>query len=281
MGRMPAHRSDTPTTIKTCFGRTGALVAMVHLRALPGTPGSRLSVNEIVQTAADEAGVLAGAGVDALIIENMHDTPYVHAEELGPEQTAIMTGAALAVRDAAPDLPLGVQVLSGGNRQALAIALAAGAQFVRCENFVYAHVADEGLLARAEAGPLLRYRRSIDAEHIAIMCDIKKKHASQALTADISIADAAHAAEFFGADGLIVTGSTTGDAANPEDVRSVRDASACPVIVGSGVTPENAAGFAGSADAFIVGSSMKRDALWSNELDPDRVARMVDALRAP
>jgi len=269
----------TESTIRTCFGRRSALVGMVHVRALPGSPRASLTVDEIIEIAADEARTLADHGVDAVIIENMHDTPYVHGDQLGPEQTAIMTRAAIAVRGAAPDVPLGVQVLSGGNKQALAIALASGASFIRCENFVYAHVADEGLLAQAEAGHLLRYRKSIGAEHIAVICDIKKKHASQALTADISIAEAAHAAEFFCADGLIVTGSTTGAPTSPDDVRAVREASSLPVLVGSGVTPENIAGLVDYADAFIVGSALKRDGVWSNGLDPDRIRLMVEAVR--
>jgi len=81
-------------------------------------------------------------------------------------------------------LPLGVQVLAAANREALAVALAVGATFVRVENFVYAHVADEGLMPVADAGPLLRYRRQIGADHVKILADVKKKHSSHALTAE-------------------------------------------------------------------------------------------------
>jgi membrane complex biogenesis BtpA family protein len=255
-----------------------ALIGMVHLRALPGSPGAHLSLDEIVRTAATEARALAEAGFDALIVENMHDRPYVHGRH-GPETTAAMTRAALAVRDAAPKLPLGVQVLSGGNEEALAIALAAGGSFIRCENFVFSHVADEGLLAEAEAGPLLRYRRKIGAEHVAIYADLKKKHASHAITADISIAEAAEAAAFFGADGVIVTGSATGKPVAVRDLESVAGATDLPVLVGSGVTPESAATLLKHADALIVGSSVKQGGLWSSPLDPSRCRTVVEAVR--
>lgn len=66
-------------------------------------------------------------------------------------------------------------MLAGGNKQALAVALAAGFDFIRAEGFVFAHVADEGLM-NACAGDLLRYRRLIGADHIKIFTDIKKKH---------------------------------------------------------------------------------------------------------
>lgn len=260
----------------TALFRDKALIAMIHVQALPGSPRAELGVDEIVRTAADEARVLADCGFDAVIVENMHDRPYVHGAH-GPETVACMTRVALAVREAAPDLPLGVQVLSGGNREALAIALASGASFIRCENFVFAHVADEGLLPLAEAGPLLRYRRAIGAEQVRIFADLKKKHASHAITADVSIGEAAAAAEFFGADGVIVTGPATGKAASEGDVAAVRAATALPVLVGSGVTPANVASMLGHADAVIVGSHLKRDGLWSSTLDPARCREIVKA----
>ena len=98
-----------------------------------------------------------------------------------------MTAVGLAVRQAST-LPLGVQILAAANREALAVAQACGAAFVRVENFAYAHVADEGLMPTAEAGPLLRYRRQIGADSIQIIADVKKKHSSHAITADVPLA---------------------------------------------------------------------------------------------
>ncbi|GIK18313.1 MAG: BtpA family membrane complex biogenesis protein [Leptolyngbya sp. PLA2] len=257
--------------------RPKALVGMVHAGALPGAPFNETTVEMLAVQAAGEARLLAETGFDAIIVENMHDRPYLHGRH-GPEVAAAMTRIALEVADAT-DLPLGVQVLSGGEREALAVALAAGARFIRCENFVYAHVADEGLLPDAAAGPLLRYRRSIGAEAIAIMCDVKKKHASHAITADVSLAEACHAAEFFGADGLVVTGRFTGEAVAPDDLAEARGATRLPVWVGSGATPESLAALYQHADAVIVGSWIKQAGVWSNPPDADRCRAMVEAAR--
>ena len=98
------------------------------------------------------------------------------------------------VRRAVP-LPLGVQVLAAANEEAIAVALACGATFVRVEGFVFAHVADEGLV-EADAGPLLRYRAAVGAEHVRVFADIKKKHSAHAITADVDVVETAHAAEF-------------------------------------------------------------------------------------
>ncbi|MGE3106849.1 MAG: BtpA/SgcQ family protein [Phycisphaerales bacterium] len=266
-------------------GSRQLLIGMIHVRALPGSPSGRDSVSAVVAAAAREARILRDAGFGALMIENMHDVPYVHAEH-SPEIVACMTRVGLAVRDAAPELPFGVQVLSGGNREAIAVAHAvaeaprAVPAFIRCENFVFSHVADEGLLPRAEAGPLLRYRRRIGADRVSVLCDIKKKHASHALTADISIAQTARAAEFFRADGVIVTGSATGQPVSIDDLRDVRSATSLPVLVGSGATPDNIAALLEHADAVIVGSSIKKAGLWSNPLDPRRCRALVKAFRS-
>ncbi|HUU85756.1 MAG TPA: BtpA/SgcQ family protein [Phycisphaerae bacterium] len=250
-----------------------AIIGMVHVGALPGTPHNTSSLEQIVREAAAEARVLKDGGFDAVMIENMHDRPYL-LREVGAEIVAGMTAVGLAVRQAVA-LPLGVQILAGANRQALAVAQACGASFVRAEGFVFAHVADEGLMGEADAGELLRYRRRIGADQVAVWADVKKKHSSHAITGDVDLAATAEAAEFFGADAVIVTGTATAAPAAVEDVRSARQAVHLPVVVGSGISAQNLRDYWTAADAFIVGSSIKRDGLWSNPLDPDRVQRFT------
>lgn len=268
-------------TMISTFGSERALIGMVHLAALPGTPGSELSPSAIASRAAVEAAVLAEAGFDAILIENMHDRPYL-LRRVGPEILSTMTRAALAVRRAVGDeFPIGIQVLAGANAEALAIAHAVEARFIRAEGFVFAAVADEGLLGEADAGPLLRYRRALGAQGVRIFCDIKKKHSAHAMTADVDIAQTAQAALFCGADGLIVTGSTTGAPVDIEELASVRSVTAqSPVLVGSGVTPESVPELFEHADALIVGSSCKRDGRWSNEPDLARARLLVEAAEA-
>jgi len=255
------------------------LIGMVHLGASPGAPFAKLTPDEIVAKAVAEARILDQAGFDAMILENMHDAPYVHGDELGPEVVALMARTLAAVRYAV-SIPVGIQILSGGNRHALACAHVSGGSFIRCENFVFAHVADEGLLERAEAGALLRYRRSIGAVGIPVYCDIKKKHASHAVTADLTLGDIAEGAEFFGADGVIVTGSATGHPASIDDIAEARRATNLPVLVGSGVTPDALPAIFEHADAVIVGSWIKHDGSWKNPVDADRAAEIIRAARS-
>jgi uncharacterized protein len=266
-----------PRPIAAILGRTNALVGMIHLHSLPGSPRASMPVREIATHAAAEAKALVAAGFDAILIENMHDAPYL-AREVGPETVAAFTRAACAVRESVA-VPLGVQVLAGANHAALAVAIAAECAFIRAEGFVFASVADEGLLDRADAGPLLRTRRNLGADGIAVFADIKKKHSSHAITADTSIGEHAHAAEFFGADGVVVTGTATGVAAEVVDLAAARAGCGLPVLAGSGATASNIRAMLGACDAVIVGSSIKRDGIWWNPLDPARMDALVRAAR--
>ena len=253
------------------------IIGMIHVSALPGTPATAEPIDKIIRSAVAEARLYAECGLDLIAIENMHDRPYLRGC-VGPEIVACMTAVGCAIRNAVP-LKLGIQILAAANSEALAVAQACGADFVRVENFVFAHVADEGLMPEAQAGPLLRYRRQIGATHVRIIADIKKKHASHALTADIDLPETARAAEFFGADGLVVTGTATGRPVDPQDVHQVRQAARVPLWVGSGVTPAGLWDLWDIADGFIVGSYFKRDGLWSNPIERSRVEELMKAVR--
>ncbi|CAL1603280.1 unnamed protein product [Knipowitschia caucasica] len=261
------------------FGRLKSVViGMIHVKALPGTPLFSMDMCQITEDACREAEIYSDAGVDGLIIENMHDIPYTFS--VGPEVCACMTAVCSAVRHQCPSLPLGVQILSSANHQALAVALASGLDFIRAEGFVFSHVADEGLV-NACAGDLLRYRKQIGAERVCIFTDIKKKHSSHALTSDVSIEETARAAEFFLSDGLIITGSATGVQTDPLQLKAVSKAVKIPVLIGSGVTYENVADYM-EANALIIGSHFKTEGHWANAVDPERVKsfmKKVTALR--
>ena len=168
---------------------------MVHVGALPGTPRGGAGIEAIAEKAREEALLLAGAGFDAVIIENMHDVPYLR-RDVGPEIVGGMSIVARAVREGVR-CPVGVQILAGANREAMAVAHAAGLGFIRAEGYVYASVADEGIMEEADAARLMRYRKQIGAEGVRVICDIKKKHSAHSITADVTLAETVRAAEFF------------------------------------------------------------------------------------
>jgi membrane complex biogenesis BtpA family protein len=160
----------------------------------------------------------------------------------------------------------------------MAVAHAAGLDFIRAEGYAYAHVADEGLI-QSSAARLLRYRKLIGATSVQIWTDVKKKHAAHAITADVSLGETAETVEFMGADCVIVTGSATGKPPAIADVQEAKSHCRLPVFLGSGITAANIAEFHEHADGFIVGSTFKVDGVWSNTIDPARVNALIKVVR--
>lgn len=261
----------------TIFPNLKPVIGMVHVQALPGTPKCNMNISEIISLAVSEAKAFEDNGLDAVILENMHDIPYLN-NSAGPEITSALTAVACAVRSAVR-LPLGIQILAGANQAALAVALAADLQFIRAEGFVYSHIADEGYIESC-AGELLRYRKQIGADGIAIFTDIKKKHSAHSITADVSIGETASAAEFFLSDGLIVTGSATGKEILLDDLIEAKKHSSLPVLTGSGITADNLENYWQLADGFIVGSFFKQDGIWSNSLSAERISLFMQKVAA-
>jgi len=263
--------------MNSLFSRSKPIIGVIHVGALPGTPRSSQSVSELVATARNEAKLYRESGVDGVIIENMHDVPYLRGE-VGPEIVAAMTAVSLAVKHEC-GLPVGVQILAGANIEAMAVAHAAGLDFIRAEGYAYAHVADEGLI-QSSAARLLRFRKMIGAERVQVWTDVKKKHAAHAITADVSLGETAETVEFMGADCVIVTGSATGKPPSVEDVDEAKSHCGLSVFLGSGITDTNIGGFHDHADGFIIGTAFKVDGVWSNTVDPVRVSRLMNALNA-
>jgi len=259
---------------KDIFPKKHSIIGMIHLQALPGTPASQYSMDQIIEKSLTDAAIYHMAGVDGLMIENMHDVPYLN-REVGHEITAAMSVIAKEIKREI-DLPCGVQVLAGANKSALAVAKAAGLEFIRGEGFVFGHVADEGWMS-SDAGELLRYRKMIEAD-ILVFNDIKKKHSSHTITADVDLVETAKAAEYFLSDGLIITGSSTGVAADLEELKAVKAKCNIPVMIGSGVTLENVKKYFEVADALIVGSYFKKNGDWKNDVEYDRVARLMEVV---
>jgi membrane complex biogenesis BtpA family protein len=261
--------------MSSLFSRPKPVIGVIHVGALPGTPRGSQTVAEIIASARSEARVYREGGVDGVIIENMHDVPYLRGE-VGPEIVAAMTAVVTEVKGEC-GLPVGVQILAGANIEAMAVAHAADLDFIRAEGYAYAHVADEGLI-QASAAKLLRYRKTIGATRVQVWTDVKKKHAAHAITADVSLGETAETVEFMGADCVIVTGSATGKPPTVADVQEAKSHCHLPVFLGSGITEHNIAQFSDQADGFIIGSAFKIDGLWSNTVDPARVTSFMRAI---
>jgi membrane complex biogenesis BtpA family protein len=254
------------------------LVGMVHLPALPGTPGFDGDRATLRERAVADAEALVAGGMDAVLVENFGDSPF-HPDEVPRHVVASMTALVGAVRRAV-DVPVGVNVLRSDGPGAVAVAAATGGRFVRINVHTGARVTDQGIV-EGRAHETLRLRDRLDATNVRVLADVDVKHSAP--LADRSLAEVAReTVERGGADGLVVSGNATGAAVDRdrlERVAAVTDETGVPLVVGSGATPETVGPLLDTADAAIVGTALKRGGEVTAPVDRARVERLVAAAR--
>lgn len=262
--------------LDAAFWARRPLIGMVHLLPLPGSARDSNDFAATLGRAQADARALAKGGADAAIVENFFDSPF-YKGRVPPHTIAALTRAALAVREAAPDLPLGINCLRNDARAAIAVAHVVGARFVRINVYVGAAVTDQGIIEGAAQEAVL-YRKELGAD-VALFADVFVKHARPLGDGIGTIEEAARDAAARGlADALIVSGTSTGAATSPEEVqRVVRAVPGTPTLVGSGFDLASASSLraAGAAGA-IVGTSLKA----GGRIDAPVEAERVRVLRA-
>jgi membrane complex biogenesis BtpA family protein len=252
------------------------VIGMLHLLPLPGAPDYRNDLDGIRTALWRDADALVRGGVDGLMLENFGDRPFF-PDSVAPWTTAHMAALATEARRRF-DIPLGINVLRNDGRAALAVAHAAGAQFIRVNVLAGARVTDQGLL-QGIAHELMRDRAVIGAEDIKVFADVNVKHSAPLgeIKLEEEVADLVDRA---GADAIIVSGSGTGKATDGEEVERVKKASGgTPVLVGSGVNLESVKNYLPHADGFIIGSHFKVDGKVENPVDAARVQAFMKELR--
>lgn len=261
--------------------RRPVLIGVVHLPPLPGSPlahrtGKQHSLARSIDFVVRDARTLQLGGCDALIVENFGDVPF-YPEAVPAETIAAMSAALVAIRAAVRKLPLGVNVLRNDARAALGIAAALELDFFRVNVHTGAAVTDQGVI-EGRAFETLRERARLGSR-AAILADAHVKHATPLSREPLSdaVADIAHRSL---ADAVIISGRATGSPPDPADVEAAaRAAGSVPVLLGSGLTQDNARELLAHAGGAIVGTSLKRGGDVAERVDLARVRRLAQLFR--
>ena len=258
------------------LSRRPLLLGVVHLPPLPGAPGHRAG-SRWRQRAITDGQAYAEAGFDGVLVENFGDAPFFSGR-VPPETSAALAVAARAVRDALPPaVTVGVNVLRNDGRAAIAIAAAAGLDFIRVNVLVGAVVTDQGIV-EGEAADLLRDRARL-APELKILADVRVKHAAPLAPRPLE-EEALDLLERAGADALILTGSRTGRGVDREELALLRESlPEAFLLVGSGVSRHTVRGLLADADGAIVGSAVKRGGRTDAPVERRRAAAFVHAAR--
>ncbi|MBI4700217.1 MAG: BtpA/SgcQ family protein [Deltaproteobacteria bacterium] len=258
------------TAFARIFPACRPIVGMIALPPLVGRAGVE-APDEIVARALSDLETLEQGGVDGVCLENDYDRPSQLTAS--PEVVACFTLVAQRVTRRAK-VPVGLQVLPHDWRASLAIARRTGARFVRLDQFVDRVRIAAGVV-EPEPEAVIAYREHIGAGDVALLADIQVKH-SELLEPGKSIGTSARQAMAGGADAIIVTGRVTGEPPSLADLEAARAAAGdFPVLVGSGVTPDNARELLRLADGAIVGTALRESAAAEARVVLSRVRRLV------
>lgn len=241
-------------TFRLLFPQKKPVIGMIHLPALLGykqSPG----IDAVIKHALKDLKTLEAGGVDGVMVENEYDRP--HQVMVGPETIAAMTIITQAVVKSAKKVVVGVEILLNDPKASLAVAKATNASFIRTDYFVDRMSRKEyGGEMRINPKEVMAYRKKIGAENILILADIQVKYAT--MLEKKSITQSTKQAMKERADAVIVTGTLTGQSPIVSDLKEAKLVSGkYPILIGSGLTSENAQALLHVADGAIVGTGIK------------------------
>ncbi len=247
------------------------IIAMCHLKALPGDPGydSQKGMDWIVESARADLQALQAGGVDAILFSNEASLPYLTKVE--PITTACM---ARVIAELRPDIsvPFGVNVL-WDPAASIDLAVATGALFVR-EIFTGVYASDYGLW-NTSCGEVIRHQHRVGGQHVKLLFNIVPE--SAVYLAERQMADIARSTVFVSKpDALCVSGLTAGTETSADTLKLVKQAVPdTPVFANTGVRLSNVEQLLSVADGAIIGTAFKRDGYIWNEVDASRVCAFM------
>lgn len=261
--------------LERLFGVRKPVIAMLHLPGLPGRPWHDASagIGKAVDVVGRDLDILQDAGVDGVMFCNEADLPY--QLKVGPE---IVAGMASVVGQLRREIriPFGINLL-WDPMASLAVARATGAAFIR-EVMTGVYESDLGMI-EPRIGEIAGFRTAIGATNVLLFDNIQPEFASA--IGRRTVAQRAKGAAFLGVDAILISGPAAGTSMDMSDLRAAKEAVPdVPVIANTGVRADTVAEIFTVADGAIIGTSLKRDGITWNEVDPDRARALVEAAGA-
>ena len=251
--------------LKELFGVEKPVIAMVHLRALPGDPAydHQKGLEWVRDLALADLQALQGGGVDAVMISNEFSLPYL--TEVEPITTISM---ARIIAELAPDLkiPFGVNVL-WDPIASIDLAVATGARFVR-EIFTGVYASDFGIW-NTNCGKVVRHQAAIGGQDVRLLFNIVPEAA-------------AYLGQFNPQpDAICVSGLTAGEETSTQTLQIVKDAIPDTyVFANTGVNLDNVADQLAIADGAIIGTAFKEGGSTWNPVSEKRVKELMDKIKS-
>ena len=236
-------------TYKDVFGTRKPVIGMLHLRG---------NGKEKLRIAREEAKIMYGEGVDAVLVED-----YLNSTALDCEAVLRM------LQEEMPDRLYGVNVL-GDFTTSYALALEYGAAFMQVDS-IAGHLPTGEERAYADEVAVNRLKGDL-----CVLGGVRFKYQSvlsgRSLAEDLAIGRSL-------CEAIVVTGDGTGLETDMGKIREFRSILGdYPLVVGAGMTAANCAEQLAVADGGIVGTYFKEDGVTRRPMDPMRVKAFMEAV---
>ena len=230
------------------FGVQKPIIALLHLRAMPGDPlyGPGDSMDSVLATAREELHLLQDGGVDGILIANEFSLPY--EKKVSPVTVAAMGYLVGALRSEIR-VPFGVNIVSNP-LATIDLAAATGASFVR-STFTGAYVGESGL-TDTDIATVLRRKKALGLDQLKLFFKVNPE--SDVYLAERPLAKITKSMIFHCfPDALCVSGASAG----------------------TGCTAANIKEKLSFSDGACVGTAFKKDGKFANTVDGARVKEFM------
>ena len=244
-----------------------AIIGMVHLAPMPGTPFYiEGSYQQTLDRAVADATALYRGGTTGCLVQTI-DKVYPTKDKADPARVAAVANIVHEIAKATgPDFQIGVQILRNAIKASLAVAQVSGGSFLRCGALVGATLTNDGLM---EANPLtvMQYRKRLNAMNIKLIAEINSMH-FKALDGTPTV-ELAKSAMDVGADAVSI--GSPDEALTVAMIGDIRAALPhAPIFLAGYTNHDNARRMLALADGAFVGSCLEEGS-WGSAVDENRV----------
>jgi uncharacterized protein len=269
------QRRDKMESLQKVMGVDKPIIALLHLQALPGDPAfsPESSMQKVVEQARTDLLALQKGGVDAVLFSNEFSLPYQIKVD-----GVIIAAMARVVTELRKDIrvPFGVHVISDPEAT-IELAAAVDAAFVRSV-FTGAYAGEAGI-RYPDIAKILRRKSALGLNDLKMFYMINAESDGDLSGRDLSVV--AQAVIFkCSPDGICVSGIHAGHGVDRrliEDIKKVSKKTA--VFCNTGCTKENIREILKSSDGAFVGTTLKKNGMFTEPVDVNRVRAFMDEVR--
>lgn len=257
--------------IEKTFGKKKPIIAMCHMPRLPGDPGYNIKVGieHIIKSLQHDVEILQNGGVDAILFSNEFSMPYMlNADVITVAAMARIIGALKSMIR----VPFGIDYMFD-TKASVDLAAVTDACFIR--GVVAGTYASDFGLWNTNAGDTIRhiYSRRMD-DKLGVFYSIVPQGSTE--LGQRNIENIITSIQFHMCpDAICIPSQIIENLFNNHQIENTFFKKKSAIIVDGGCNHSNIARLLSNTDGAIVGTAFKKDGLFENDMEEERIRNLV------